>query len=247
MEYLKATILFLLFTSEIGLAERHLVPITLQSSHYKSFRSFSSDKYSSMHDAMEQWEGRRVGNPTSKTLKSAGRYTSTLVLPIKGSTIAIETKTSQVVVVMGSSDPYQLENLLLDLHPSVTILSVTSHNHENVIPHRMRRRWRWINATTTNNAITALDNAIQSMKVKVDTVVLGAYLIGSTQSSMPQIDYRCIVTLLEHFSGTVHQYIVFSYPESPTPFHSIREMKRLFHSYGYTHSRIENDMFFCKE
>ena len=151
-------------------------------------------------------------------------------------------------MVMGSSDPYQLENLLLDLHPSVTILvcvrwnihlqSVTSHNHENVIPHRMRRRWRWINVTTTNNAITALDNAIQSMKVKVDTVVLGVYLIGSTQSSMPQIDYRCIVTLLEHFSGTVHQYIVFSYPESPTPFHSIREMKRLFHSYGYTYSRI---------
>ena len=149
---------------------------------------------------------------------------------------------------MGSSNPYLLEIPLLDLHSSVIVLvcvrwythpqSVTSHNHESVIPLRMRRRWRWVNTTTTYNVITLLDNAIQSMRVIVDTIAMGTYPIGSTQSSMPQIDYRGIVTLLEHFSGTVHQYIVFSDPATPTPFHSIREMKRLFHSYGYTYSRI---------
>jgi hypothetical protein len=115
MEYLKATILFLLFTSEIGLAERHLVPITLQSSHYKSYGIVCLTNIGSVHfhqintlPCMMRWNNGKGGEweiRLQKLSRVQGDVrmdngiewidTSTLVLPIKGSTIAIETKTSQ--------------------------------------------------------------------------------------------------------------------------------------------------------
>ena len=149
---------------------------------------------------------------------------------------------------MGVSDPYLFEIPFLDLHPSGMVIvrfhrqihpqSLTRDSHANAIPSRMRRRWRWVKAAPTNNSMAALDNVMHLMSVDVDTIVLDTHTMGPISHSLSWIDAPFITALLEHYSGMVHQYVLFSDSAIPAPFHTIRELKRCFLSYRYTYSRI---------